>query len=206
MNIRPRRGQRVELAYTLVAAVGQRQKTARRNRNRARRIQASRHRRRAIPGESLSPLPRNGRNRARSRDPPHTLVSAVRNVDISRTIDRQPARKSQARTASRSAIATERLPTPNPRHGRDDPRRRAHLAHTPVMRVRNKQVARSIQRQSIRRIDRRCRRNPAIARESLDTIARHRRNHARARSYPAYAMITRVRHIHVARNINRKRR
>src|SRR5207249_6095813 len=135
------------------------------------RVVVARVRRRtAVAPERGPAIVRDGSDDPRRRvDLANAVVVLVRDVEVAACIQRHSGWAVEARARRRAAIAQGAATT---RYGRDDPRRGGDFANSVVVRVRDIEIPARIQRDTGWVVETRVRRRAAIARESVDAIAR----------------------------------
>ena len=163
-------------------------------------IQLSLHGRASVPAVAARARARQGRDR-----PPahlaHAVVRKVCDVQIARTVQRNPPRRVQQGRSRRPSVACIARGAGS-RHGSNDPRAQVHPANHVVVGVRDVQRVIPVERDAagIRQVG--LRRLPAVARVAfLPAYAGNRRDDPRHRIHHADRMVGAIRDVQVARAV-----
>src|SRR5437773_4025971 len=194
-------GMKSDLANSVVTLVRDVQIAARIQRAPVRVVETRARRRTAIAREGVNAIARHRRDDPRRRvDLANAVVVLVRDVEVAACIQRHSGWAVEARARRRAAIAQGAATT---RYGRDDPRRGGDFANSVVVRVHDIEIPARIQRDTGWVVEARVRRRTAIARESVDAIARHGGDDPRRRGDLANAVVALVRDVEIAACIQR---
>ena len=131
-------------------------------------------RRAAVPAEPGLPRPRNRRDRPGGVDLADAVVVPMGDVEATRPVHRHAIGRVDPRLSCRTAVSAE-TELPRARHGRDRPSG-VDLADTIIATIGDVEVARSVCRHAIGRVDLRLSRGTVISAETEFPRARHGRD------------------------------
>ena len=130
----------------------------------------------------------------------HTVVAAVRHVDVASTVQRDPSRRVQVRTRGGPAVLRRGVTgRAGARHRRDGPGR--DFTHPLIRAVADVEVAGAVHHEPARVLQRRTRGGAAVPGKGARAVARHRRDGA-GRVHPADAVVAAVRNVEVAGRVH----